>query len=111
MPSPAAVDLVTVAPPAKLIVEPLAAFAISMGSSVLPKLAAPLTVTLPPPAPCRKALPLPLETESVPKLRVPEELFWNETPSVPPEQVVLPKLMAAVVVPTRMQVVAGLVIE
>src|ERR1700749_2666038 len=100
--SPFAVVLLTVAPPAKLMEVPLAAFAISIGSLVLLRVAAPLTVTLPPPAPCRKASPDPPETPSVPKVRVPEELFWKLTPSVPPVTLVLPKLMAAVVVPTSM---------
>jgi len=35
---------------------------------LLLNVAAPLTVTLPPPAPCRKALPVPPETPSVPKV-------------------------------------------
>src|SRR5438067_5603448 len=77
-------------------------------STALPALdnvAAPVTVTFPPPAPERKAMPEPPETPSVPKVRVPEELFWNEMPSVPPVTEVLPKAMAAVVVPIRMPVV------
>ena len=69
---------------------------------MLVSVAAPETVTLPPPTACRKALPEPPETASAPKVRVPPELFWNEMLSVPPVTEVLPKFRSAVVVPMSM---------
>src|SRR2546422_360136 len=63
----------------------------------LDKLAAPLTVTLPPPPLCENALPLPPETVSVPNVRVPEVFPLSATVFVPlPVHNVLPKSMLAV---------------
>lgn len=59
-------------------------------------IAAPVTLTFPPPFALRNPMPLFPETASVPNERVPEELFCSEIPSVPPEQLVLPKLTFAV---------------
>jgi len=49
-----------------------------------------------PPADERKPIPELLETDNVPKVRVPAVLLCRETPSVPPETDVLPKLISAV---------------
>lgn len=69
----------------------------------------PATVTLPPPAPWMNALPEPPETVSVPNVRDPDALFWNDTPSVPPVTVVLPNASVPTVwVPIRMPCVVGL---
>src|SRR2546422_770086 len=77
-------------------------------SMLLPELlkpAAPLIVVLPPPTACRKPMPLLPETESVPKVRVPEALLFRLIPSVPPEQVVLPKSALALEPVIRMHCV------
>ncbi|MGH9941370.1 MAG: hypothetical protein ACRD9R_03305 [Pyrinomonadaceae bacterium] len=50
----------------------------------------PVTLTTPPPAACRKPTPEPPEIERLPNERIPAELFCRETPSVPPETLVLP---------------------
>src|SRR5207253_272775 len=61
----------------------------------LDKVAAPLTVTLPPPPLCVYALPLPPETLSVPNVRVPPAAPLMLTPFPPPVHEVLPMLMLA----------------
>src|SRR5436309_303392 len=67
------------------------------------KVAAPLTVTLPPPPLCTKALPVPPDIESVAKVRVPEVLPLRLTAFPPtPVQEVLPKLILAVEVEVTM---------
>ena len=62
---------------------------------------APVTVVVPPLTPCRKPAALLPEVVSVPKVRVPAELFCRLTASVPALTTVLPKSMLAVEVPTR----------
>src|SRR5262245_41684004 len=76
-----------------------------MAWAPLVSVAAPLTVVLPPPAPCRNALPLPPDTDNVPNVRVPAELFCRLTPSVPPVQLVLPNVILAVEPLTKMHCV------
>src|SRR5215468_7083162 len=76
-----------------------------MASPPLVSVATPLTVALPPPAPCRNALPLPPDTDNVPNVRVPAELFCRLTPSVPPVQLVLPKVILAVELLTKIHCV------
>src|SRR2546423_3684251 len=95
MPLPPAPVWFTVAPPAKLMVLPLAFWMTMVSGAPLDIVAAPLTVTLPPPPLCVYALPLPPETLSVPNVRVPPAAPLMLTPFPPPVHDAFPKLMLA----------------
>ena len=59
-------------------------------------------VALPPPTECKRPTPLLPLTDSEVNVRVPAELFWRDTPSVPPLTLVMPKFIFAVDVPIKM---------
>src|SRR2546423_11164824 len=80
-PVPPDAVLVALTLPWKFIAVLAAAPCISAALPALDNVAAPVTVTSPPPAPRKQAMPVPPVQESVPKALDLHELFWNETPA------------------------------
>src|SRR5947209_1472978 len=74
-----------------------------VSGAALDRVAAPLTVTFPPPPLCTNALPVPAATLSVPKVRVPAVFPLRLTAPLPaPVHEVFPKLTLTVEVVTTM---------